>query len=389
MPQSCRNAVHDIWKVWKDRGETAGTNAGLLNDRYLECLENSVKDNEHREARDRLYQAICEAMSNSLELYQLAYDKWYHFHLSTKKEGIFREGIFRTDGRMIVGLGGENVLETSLSLQHTFGTPFIPGSALKGLAAHYCDQIYGAADTRFKLGEEYHETIFGTTEDSGHIIFHDAWIEPNSLIDSLKPDVMTPHHGDYYSGEAAPTDFDDPNPVTFLSVVGTFHVAVSCDVSGEQGQKWVKLAFDLLAEALKEWGIGGKTNAGYGRLVLDNQDERGVQSSTRTVDSTIASIGSDKKKTQGRSQPASKNMKYKKGDIVEVTKVSDPKEKRGAAYFMADDGIGGLVISGNPPAIEIGQMTKLEVNGVMVEGYYVFAVPGSKKESHRPRRDRR
>jgi CRISPR-associated protein Cmr6 len=195
MPQSCRDAIFDIWKDWKDHGEKKGTNASLLKDRYLEY---SVKDDKHKEARDLLHQAMREAIGKSMELYRLAYDNWYECISATKNEGIFKGDIFRTDGRMIIGLGGENVLETGLSLQHIFGAPFIPGSALKGLAAHYCDQICGLCDPNFKLGRKYHEAIFGTTEDSGHIIFHDAWIDPESLVDSLKPDVMTPHHGDYY-----------------------------------------------------------------------------------------------------------------------------------------------------------------------------------------------
>src|SRR5205807_2104079 len=35
-------------------------------------------------------------------------------------------------GRTIIGLGGESVLETSICLLRTYGTPYIPGSALKG-----------------------------------------------------------------------------------------------------------------------------------------------------------------------------------------------------------------------------------------------------------------
>lgn len=389
MPQSCRNAVSDIWKAWKDQSETTGTNAGLLKDRYLEF---SVKDDKHKEARDRLHQAIGEAIGNSLALYRLAYGNWYECISATKNEGIFKEGTFRTDGRMILGLGGENVLETGLSLQHTFGAPFIPGSALKGLAAHYCDQVCSSCDPKFKLGEVYHETIFGTTEDSGHIIFHDAWIEPESLVDSLKPDVMTPHHGDYYStnGKVAPTDYDDPNPVSFLSISGRFHVVVSCDVQGEDGEQWAKLAFKILTEALKEWGIGGKTNAGYGRLVLANLDNVIDQKPAKIDDSKPPVPGPDVQSPSKPPQSAAKKLKYKKGDTVEVTKVPDPKEKRGASYFVADDGIGGLVVLGTPPSIEMGQKTRLEINGVMEkEGLYNFAAVGAKKEPTRQIRDKR
>ncbi len=35
---------------------------------------------------------------------------------------------------------------------------------------------------------------------------------------------MTPHHPKWLDGSVAPTDFDSPTPVPFLSVTGTFRV---------------------------------------------------------------------------------------------------------------------------------------------------------------------
>jgi CRISPR type III-B/RAMP module RAMP protein Cmr6 len=375
-----------------------GANAGLLRDRYLRV---AVKDKvNHPVARRDLFEVMCQSLVQSETVYQAAYLRQLSSHEESSLQKPKVEGLFRTKGRLVIGLGGENVLETGITLHHTYGTPLIPGTALKGLASHYCDQVWGRRDKcqgfkRWRKGEpggDHHKTIFGTTDDSGHIIFHDAWITPETLVKSLQPDVMTPHHGDYYSDESGnipPTDFDDPNPVTFLSVVGTFHIAVSCDVPGTEGQKWAKLAFDLLTEALMEWGIGGKTNAGYGRLVSENPDEISDQSSANVADSKIAVSSTDVQKPQKQLPPAAKKLKYKKGDIVEVTKIADPKEKRGAAYFVADDGIGGLVISGNPPSIEMGQKAQLEVDGVMAEGYYVFAAIGSRKEPRRQMSGRR
>jgi CRISPR type III-B/RAMP module RAMP protein Cmr6 len=196
-------------------------------------------------------------------------------------------------GRLIVGLGADNILETGITLHHTYGVPFIPGSGLKGLAAHYCDHVWGAPDPEFRkeipfeqdgpkktrAGAHFLE-LFGSNEDAGHLIFHDAWITPDSLGkgSGLVLDVMTPHHADYYSekkssdgGLIPPTDFDDPTPITFLSVTGRFLVAVSCDVSSDDGKKWSTLGMTLLTEALREWGVGGKTSSGYGRLVLPGE----------------------------------------------------------------------------------------------------------------------
>jgi len=392
MADSCRAAISNWWT----QEHPVGANAGLLRDRYLRV---AVKDKaNHPGARRDLFEVMRQSLVQSEAVYQTAYLR----QLSARQENLLQkpkaEGFFCTKGRMVIGLGGENVLETGITLHHTYGTPLIPGTALKGLASHYCDQVWGERDQgqgfkRWIKGEnggEYHKAIFGTTEDSGHIIFHDAWVTPETIAMSLQPDVMTPHHGDYYSGEAAPTDFDDPNPVTFLSVVGTFHIAVSCDVPGEEGQNWAKLAFDLLSEALREWGIGGKTNAGYGRLVLENLGEVDGPSSENTKDSKPPVPGPDVQRPSKPPQPAAKKLKYKKGDTVEVTKVADPKEKRSAAYFMADDGIGGQVVLGAPPSVEMGQKVRLEINGVMEkEGLYNFAAVGAKREPPRQARDKR
>ncbi len=384
MVDACRKKI----STWWDEKRT-GSNAGLLRDRYLRV---AVKDEEknHPIARKNLFAAMCQSLEQSEVIYGAAYKRQ-----ETAFKDLKSRGNFKTAGRLIIGLGGDNVLETGLTLHHTYGTPIIPGTALKGLAAHYCNQTWGVADDsgRFKLGGEYHKTIFGTTDDSGHIIFHDAWVTPQSLKDSLQADVMTPHHGEYYSDEKGmtpPTDFDDPKPVPFLSVVGTFHVAVSCDVPGKEGQKWAKLAFDLLSEALREWGIGGKTNAGYGRLVLENLGEVDGPSSENTTDSKPPVPGPDVQRPPKLPQPAAKKLKYKRGDTVEVTKVPDPKEKRGNSYFVADDGIGGIVVLGTPPSVEVGQKTRLEINGVMEkEGLYNFAAVGAKREPPRQARDKR
>ena len=95
--------------------------------------------------------AVLRAAINAVQctdlgaLYQMAFDRWS----TTLPQG--PEPIdLQTDGRLVVGLGGENVLETGLRLHHTYGMPILPGSALKGLAAHYCDQVWGSADSKFR-----------------------------------------------------------------------------------------------------------------------------------------------------------------------------------------------------------------------------------------------
>ena len=262
-----------------------GQHAGLLLQRYL--CENATGDNGNpEEKRAILHAAINAAGSNEVRgLYRLAFDRW-SASLPLDPPPVDLDA----GGRLIVGLGSENVLETGIRLHHTYGMPIIPGSALKGLAAHYCDQVWSAEDERFKRPtpeedqayrayvqgkgpkpeDNFHRLLFGTTDDSGCIAFHDSWLTP----DSPKPlvlDVMTPHHPRWndVKNPVPPTDFDSPTPIPFLSVTGTFRVAVSWrGPASDKAKNWTGLALSLLQDALKDWGIGGKTTSGYGRLVL-------------------------------------------------------------------------------------------------------------------------
>jgi CRISPR-associated protein Cmr6 len=162
----------------------------------------------------------------------------------------------QTQGRLIVGLGGKGVLETGLTLHHTYGVPYIPGSSLKGLTSHYGLKAAG-------LDAKQHTCLFGTTDDSGYAVFHDAWIFPESVAGGcLAPDVMTPHHTDYYMSGDAPLDNDKPIPVSYLSVKGDFRLAITCP----DWPDGAEIAMELLLDALANWGAGGKTSSGYGRM---------------------------------------------------------------------------------------------------------------------------
>lgn len=241
-----------------------GQHAGLLLQRYL--CENATGETGNPEEKRAILQAAINAAANAdvRELYTIAFSRWKS---SLPESSVAID--LQTLGRLIVGLGSENVLETGIRLHHTYGMPIIPGSALKGLAAHYADQVWGETEARFKKGRPFHELLFGTTDDSGCIVFHDAWFVPGCEGEPLKLDVMTPHHPKWLDGTAPPTDFDAPTPVPFLSVAGKFHVAVSWrGPASEKSQDWTELSLSLVADALNNWGVGGKTTSGYGRLAV-------------------------------------------------------------------------------------------------------------------------
>jgi CRISPR-associated protein Cmr6 len=245
------------------------THAGLWLDKYIVSQER-----EDTETRKTLVKEV--AAIQPPPYYKDFFEQW-KAHLQTYG-AIFREATVQ--GRMVIGLGNESVLETSVTLHRTYGVPVIPGSALKGLAASYARQHLGDA---WKAGTEAYTTAFGNTDSAGYITFFDALYVPDTGQHNgkpLAPDVIAVHHPDYYRGnDAAPADWDSPNPIPFLAATGTYLLALA----GEP--QWVEAVFTILEHALADMGIGAKTSSGYGRMKLpQNTEQVGTPQQTVATD---------------------------------------------------------------------------------------------------------
>lgn len=175
----------------------------------------------------------------------------------------------KVQGRMVIGIGQKGPLEVGLTLNHTWGVPYIPGSALKGIAAATAHKLLqdpawlGPKDpsSSTEAGESY-QHMFGLVSQKGRVVFHDAWWIPAGDALPLKPDVMTVHHADYYQKDAPPSDTDSPNPVSFVSVTGSYLIALEGEF------EWCNAAADILRIGAEDLGVGAKTRAGYGRLTV-------------------------------------------------------------------------------------------------------------------------
>lgn len=194
-------------------------------------------------------------------------------------------------GRMVVGLGGKNPLEFGITLDKLTGLPYIPGSALKGLARSYALlTIYADAKNRgieepldkfeekiiqgeyqSELSVQHFYDAFGTTENAGGCIFYDAILSLKKADDEqpiFVVDVMTPHFGAYYtdtSHRTAPDDSLSPTPILYISVREGLRFAFA--VGMRRGFKNVdacEQAIKWLQGGLAEMGIGAKTAQGYG-----------------------------------------------------------------------------------------------------------------------------
>lgn len=201
--------------------------------------------------------------------------------------------------RMVIGLGATHPQETSMTLHHIYGIPYVPGSAIKGVTRHYCVQVFAEEYARInspnisiekaikiiaddlEKGEKGKNKnlevpikdekikfcdlieIFGTQQKAGQVIFFDAY--PINDI-GLNIDIMNPHYPDYYSGKQPPTDWQNPVPIKFLTVEKTkfqFFVA-------GRNEDLCNKAMVLLKEALTDFGIGAKTALGYG--IFENRE---------------------------------------------------------------------------------------------------------------------
>lgn len=224
--------------------------------------------------------------------YPKAFERWRQSFSGEGEECLEVEAI----SRLLVGHGLSSATDVGLALHRIWGVPVIPGSALKGLLAHWVEATFGPApgeadeqrlpfagvewDGRriVKGPGEVYRALFGAPEAdeavpggpnlaaAGLVTFHDAlWVPGTPGGESpLAVDVLTVHQKRYYdsAGGEPPVDWDDPNPVAFLSVRPGARFLLALSGPGE----WTALARDLLSEALTDWGVGGKTSAGYGRL---------------------------------------------------------------------------------------------------------------------------
>lgn len=239
-------------------------------------LDKYITDQEDTKSRGPFIAGVSELPTP--EAYTAFYQRWEQV---LEDQGAKKRTAY-VKGRVIIGLGDESVLETAITLHRTYGVPYIPGSALKGLAANYTRQRLGET---WQKGSEAYKIVFGDTDDTGYITFFDALYIPGTGFKgkALYPDVITVHHQKYYQGtDTAPADWDDPNPVPFLSATGSYLIALA-GPELQQEQEWIKVTFAILQHALAEMGIGAKTSSGYGRMKVEIDDRDSSPTNTASI----------------------------------------------------------------------------------------------------------
>jgi CRISPR-associated protein Cmr6 len=178
---------------------------------------------------------------------------------------------FKTASRFATGLGREHPIENGFVWHCALGTPFLPGSSVKGL-------IRAWAVTWLETDGGSVSRIFGPRDlrevrpNIGSVIFFDAL--PSKPV-KLDADVMTPHYGSYYEHGEVPGDWHSPVPIPFLTVAPgqSFVFALAPRTSSNADRADCHTAVGWLENALLELGAGAKTAVGYGRFERDKKTE--------------------------------------------------------------------------------------------------------------------
>ncbi len=321
--------------------------AGLMLERGFDVW--TTEENQYNEQKSAFYDQLTKIKAS--QIYQDAYQRW-QANLDDNSETC-QSWTGKLEGRLYLGLGEANPLESAVTLHHTYGVPFIPGSAIKGVLHHALlarlAREYDSQKKRYKLennDQAIVDTLFGREPDpnnrkdigdAGYIIFHDAWWKPEQRSPLVK-EVVTVHHQEYYAGENAASDFDSPNPNPQLAIGGSFLFAVEGQI------QWADYAIKLLQDTLQQRGIGAKTSSGYGyfqvttslqskveewpdaKLARDNKAGMGnVIEAHYNGQTALAKYEAFKDFVESLSKSAQK--KLKKGELIVTVKVSKTENR--------------------------------------------------------------
>lgn len=212
------------------------------------------------------------------KIYTNAFQRWLTHTSDTSRYAFTTAKIV---GRLYTGLSSATALETGLTTHHTYGMPMLAGSSVKGAVATYAEQI--------GLPENIRQVLFGDEDNSGAVIWHDAWWIPNSGKPFVE-EIVTTHHQEYYRGKdknnnpkILPDELEDPNPNQQIGCEGSFYFVVEA-----VNQAWATFATNLLLQMLENQGMGSKTASGYGYFEYDEEAAKQVAKDVKKIHINLA-----------------------------------------------------------------------------------------------------
>jgi CRISPR-associated protein Cmr6 len=174
--------------------------------------------------------------------------------LTTSRGGLVE--VFLAEARFVTGLGRSHPVENGFAWHPTLGTPYLPGSSLKGLVKAWAVE-QGRKDEA--------ERVLGGHSTVGRVLLLDAIpVEPVRL----EADVMTPHYAGW-TPEKPPGDWRSPTPIPFLTAAAGTTLLVTLLPTPAGTANELEHVQNWLRGALSAMGAGAKTAVGYGRFRPD------------------------------------------------------------------------------------------------------------------------
>jgi len=139
---------------------------------------------------------------------------------------------------------------------HTTGLPLISGSSIKGVLRSvlenekFCKDVY-QIDNSKQLVENYFQ--------KSKIVFYDAFIIQTNNKDKkiFASDYITSHRSDEKNGM-----FKNPNPIKFLKILPEVTFRFQFAFPNDEVSSYI----ELFKEIIVDFGLGAKTNTGYGKF---------------------------------------------------------------------------------------------------------------------------
>ncbi|GAB6091557.1 type III-B CRISPR module RAMP protein Cmr6 [Spirochaeta dissipatitropha] len=276
--QAVRTAIGGKWP--DDDNGIKCSNLGL----YYDKLTRDIPEKNNKAALLKKYTGVLASVSDNV-CYRYAYKNWMNIQRKLESEGKVRCIEITSMSRVLLGTGNSSVLENGIQLNTPWGVPYISGTTLKGLVSSYMSKYGGDAWKRNKNGQksEAQVELFGGEKDgisfSGSIGFTDAWLVPDGT-EWFDQDIITVHYPKYYSGKGWPTGMEDPVPVPILALKPGLHFSLSL-----YGNSVVlEQILEVMRDALKGEGIGGKTAVGYGRFAIEKNSEEKKNESIASIE---------------------------------------------------------------------------------------------------------
>ncbi|UAA40369.1 type III-B CRISPR module RAMP protein Cmr6 [Paraneptunicella aestuarii] len=226
--------------------------------------------------------------------------------------------VYQSDGFFLTGVGSPHPIGNNLQFHPALGTPYLPGSAVKGALKHFIREMMLMSESNSDTEQANLNTgdlallehLFGLDveqdkpqaskqnqensamddegltkkdEKSGSYIFFDAL---PVRVPQYTADVMTPHFGKWcleggkreHTLSNTPNDWSDPLPVQFLAVediklefaIIPKRPAPLGSAERDIQNKELTFLFAMLEQLVEFRGLGAKTRSGYGHFKFIN-----------------------------------------------------------------------------------------------------------------------